>query len=256
MSARFHREGFLIAGWFAIGVVLAFSGCTSKPKANASRDTARTQTANDDFDGGTYCAQTFLQDPASAQPLHFSNKITESDPSLKTKDFEADLAGDTVDLVHRDKWLATDDDRKFFQESSRYTDPKIVQRVINNGFAEETVTNHALRSDEVGWRGVTMSISQGGTPWGLFLYKPTVSRVGEESVNGFDTVKYVVDTTHESAMDKSASLLRSLADYNITGTAWVLKDRHCVLQYDITDEQTGKDGKVKTTHYEGTVSKK
>lgn len=256
MFASLHRERFSVAGWLALGLMLAFSGCTSKPKAHASRDTATTQAANDDFDGGTYCAQTFLQGPAPAQPLHFSNKITESDPSLKSKDFEADLAGDSVDLVHRDKWLATDDDRKFFQESARFADPKIIQRVINNGVAEETVTNHALRSDEVGWRGVTMSISQGGTPWGLFLYKPTVSRVGEETVNGFDTIKYAVDTTHESAMEKSASFLRGVADYNITGTAWVLKDHHCVLQYDITDEQTGKDGKAKTTHYEGTVLKK
>ncbi|HEY7352382.1 MAG TPA: hypothetical protein VH596_06400 [Terriglobales bacterium] len=242
---------------FVVFSVLILSGCTSKPKSTASEEAKPTRAAQPgDFDGGTYCAQTFMQGPASAQAMHFSNKITESDPTLKSKDFQADLSGDTLDLVHRDTWLATDEDRKFFEESSKFTDPKIVQRTINNGVAEEKIMNHATRSDEVSWRGVVVSVTQGGTPWALFIYKPTVSRVGDETVNGFDTVKYAVDTTHESAADKSASTLRNLADYNITGTAWVLKTANCVLQYDITDEKTGTDGKIRKTHYEGTVTKK
>jgi hypothetical protein len=40
------------------------------------------------------------------------------------------------------------------------------------------------------------------------------------------------------------------------GTAWVLKDGNCVLQYNIDYQETGKDGKVSKTHYEGTVTKK
>lgn len=235
---------------------LTVSGCTSKPKPREKAAPTSAAQPDNQFDGGTYCAQTFIQGPAPAQPLHLSNKITESDQTLKSKDYQADLSGDTVDLVHRDTWLATEQDKKFFEESSRFTDPKIVRREINNGVAVETVTNHATRSDGVSWRGAVVSIAQGGTPWGLFIYKPTVSRVGDEAVNGFDTVKYAVDTTHESSTEKSAGLLRNLADYNITGTAWVLKSANCVLQYDITDEQTGTDGKVQKTHYEGTVTKK
>jgi hypothetical protein len=238
---------------------LVFSGCTStKPKPKPSEEARPTQASQQagDFDGGTYCAQTFMQGPASAQALHFSNNITESDQTLKSKDFQADLSGDTLDLVHRDTWQATEQDKKFFEETRRFTDPKIVRREINNGVAEETITNHATRSDDVSWRGIVNSVVQGGTPWGLFLYKPMVSRVGDEAVNGYDAVKYAVDTTHESSTDKSASVLRNLADYNITGTAWVLKTGNCVLQYDITDERTSTDGKVRRTHYVGTVTKK
>lgn len=238
-------------------IFLIFSGCSSKPKSNPSEPARPAQAAQPgNFDGGTYCAQTFMQGPTSAQALHFSNTITESDPTLKSKDFQADLSGDTLDLVHRDTWLATEQDRKFFEETSKFTDPKIVQRTINNGLAEEKIMNHATRSDEVSWRGIVNSVAQGGTPWGLFIYKPLVSRVSEESVNGFEVVKYTVDTTHESSADKSASLLRNVADYNITGTAWVLKTANCVLQYDITDKRTGTDGKIRRTHYEGTVTKK
>jgi hypothetical protein len=83
-----------------------------------------------------------------------------------------------------------------------------------------------------------------------------VSRVGTENINGYDTIKYAVDTTHQSAVEKSAGMLRQLKDYNITGTAWVLKDAKCVLQYNIDDEQVGTDGKVSKTHYEGSVAKK
>jgi hypothetical protein len=238
-------------------------GCTSKTKqesttkVNTPQSTAANAPSDDHFDGGTYCAQTFLQGPPPAQLLHFSNKVTESDPSSKSKDFEADLSGDTADLIHHDKWLATDEDRKFFEESRKFEDPKVIVRTIKDGIAEETVTNHATRSDGVSWRGIVTGIAQGGTPWNLFVSKPPVKRVGTENVNGFDTVKYAVDTTQQSATDKSAlKMFSRLQDYNITGTAWILPDSNCVLQYDIDYVETGQDGKVSKTHYDGTVTKK
>ena len=241
--------------------LIALSACTSKPSAKLERmqssnqNAATADPAEHYFDGGTYCVQTFLQGPAPAQPLHFSNKITESDQTLKSRDFQGDLSGDTFDLVHHDRWLATEEDKHLFQETQG-ADSKIISREIRDGFAEETTTNHISRSDEVGWRGGAISITQGGTPWGLFIYKPTVTRVGPEAVAGFDTIKYAIDTTHESDLEKSAGFLRQLKDYNIRGTAWVLKDANCVLQYDITDEQTATSGKTSTTHYEGSVVKK
>jgi hypothetical protein len=245
----------------SLGIVLllALAACTSKPspvRRDKRNPVGPTNNTADHFDGGSYCVQNFIEGAAPAQPLHLSNQITESDQTLKSKDFQADLSGDTLDIVHRDQWLATDDDRKFFAEMQKFTDPKIVVRSINNGVAEETVTNHVSRSDQVGWRGGVVSIAQGGTPWGVFLYKPPVTRVGDENVNGYATTKYLVDTTHESEGEKSAGFLRRLKDYNITGTAWVLKDANCILKYDINDEQVGKDGSTKNTHYAGTVTKK
>ena len=264
---RINANGFrlvttAIAAFGASFLLLSSSACTSKPKSDASkinlsRVSSTTVPTDNHFDGGTYCAETFLQGPPPAQPLHFSNKVIESDPSQKTKDFQADLSGDTLDLVHRDKWTATDEDRKFFEESRKWEDPKIVVRAINDGVAEETVTNHATRSDQVSWRGVIVSVAQGGTPWKLFVSKPTVNRIGPEVVNGYDTIKYAVDTTHDSQPAKAALITFSrLKDYNIVGTAWVLKDANCVLQYNIDFEQDEKDGKVSKTHYEGTIGKK
>lgn len=240
---------------------LCLVACASKQKTETPQKAANPAQANapsdNHFDAGTYCAQTFLQGPAPAQPLHFSYKVTETDQSLKSKDYEADLAGDNVDLVHLDTWLATDQDRAMFQDTAKFDDPKVVTRVIKDGIAEETTKNHATRSDAIGWRGIATGMAQGGTPWNLFLNKPPVTRTGTENVNGFESIKYSVDTTKQDAIDKGA--LRAFAhlqDYNITGTAWVMRDVNCVLQYDITYEETSNDGKSRKTHYEGAVTKK
>ena len=258
MNVKYPSRGWVL---FAIGLLLfVAAGCTSRDsKANREHDPKAPAVANDPsehyFDGGKYCVQTFLQGPVPGQPLHFSNKVTESDQSLKSKDYEADLSGDTLDIIQHERWLVTDEERKFFEESRKSDDPKMIVRAIHDGFAEQTVTNHFTRSDEVGWSGVT-NVAQGGTPWGLFIYKPPITRVGAENINGYDTVRYVVDTTHQSQMEKSAGFLRQLKDYNITGTAWVLKDTGCVLQYEIDDERVADDGMVSKTRYEGTITKK
>lgn len=46
-----------------------------------------------------------------------------------------------------------------------------------------------------------------------------------------------------------------LKDYNIVGTAWVAKQRACVLQYQIDCEEDVKDGTVRNVHYEGSTTK-
>jgi hypothetical protein len=234
-------------------LLLAAPACTSKDSKRTDEDksnqsTRVTNPLERQLDGGSYCVQTMTQGPPVAQPLHFSNKENESDGS--SKDFEADLVGDTFDRTINERHPATDEDRKFNADFPKLATP------INNGFAESTRTIHYTRSDQSGWREGGNGIALGGTPWGLFIFKPRVTRAGAETINGYDTIRYTVDTTHESELDKSAGLLRLLKDYNITGTAWALKDANCVLQYNIDDERVGKDGKVSKTHYEGTVTKK
>jgi len=239
---------------FAMGLLLLMAtACTSKASKRTEEDKSNqsTRVANPlerQFDGGSYCVQTMTQGPPPATPAHFSNKENESDGSFK--DFEADLTGDTFDRTISERHPATDEDRKFNADFPKLATP------IRDGFAETTRTIHYTRSDQSGWREGGNGIALGGTPWGLFVFKPRVTRVGAETINSYDTIRYTVDTTHESQLDKSAGLLRQLKDYDITCTAWVLKDANCVLQYAIDDEQVGNDGKVSKTHYEGSVTKK
>jgi hypothetical protein len=233
---------------------LTATGCISKSsKMNLQAETKRAAAASDPserhFDGGTYCVQTMTQGPPPSTPIHFSNKVNESDGSAK--DFEADLSGDTLEQTIHDRHPATDDDRKSISDS------KSTGWAIHDGFAEMAVTNHYARSDESAWSTGANGAEQVVAPWSLFINKPPETRVGEENVNGYETIKYTVDTTHQSQMDKSAGLFAgNLKDYKINGTAWVLKDANCVLQYNIDYEEDGMDGAVKKTHYEGTVSKK
>lgn len=234
---------------------LALAGCTRRHSASAKeRDTEKASPSGGElsehyFDGGTYCVQKFTQGPAPTQPLHFSNKVKESDGM--GKDFEADLAGDTLDQTIDEQHPATDYDRKLIEDSKGSS-----VWAIHDGLAEMKITNHYTRSDESGWRVGANGASLGVAPWGLFIFKPRENRVGTEMVNGFETIKYSIDTTHENQMDKAAGLLRQLKDYNITGTAWVLKDSNCVLQYQIDDEQMAMNGKVNKAHYEGTVMRR
>jgi hypothetical protein len=235
-------------------LLLASTGCTGRrsPKTHDNRTARASASAGDPaenyFDGGSYCMQKFTQGPPSTQPLHFSNKLSNSDGS--GKDFEAELSGDKLDQTIEERHPATDEDRKFIQ------DDRSSVWAVHDGVAEMTITNHYSRSDESGWRVGANGAVLGVAPWGLFIFKPRVSRIGMEQVNGYDTIKYAIDTTQESGMDKAPGLLRQLKDYNITGTAWVLKETGCVLQYDIEDEQVATDGKVSKTHYEGTVMRK
>jgi|SRR5579864_1032226 len=230
-------------------------GCTSKPSHKAKdNDSGRESThvsnpLERQFDGGSYCVQTLTQGPPLAQPLHFSNKVNESDGS--SKDFEADLAGDTLDQTISERHHVTDMDRELSKM------PGATPILIREGFAETTHTNHYTRADQAGWRVGGNGMALGGTPWGLFISKPTVTRVGPENVNGYETVKYVVDTSHQSQLDKTPLLMSGqLKDYSISGSAWVLTEANCVLQYNIDFEQDAKDGSVKKTHYEGSVTKK
>jgi hypothetical protein len=257
MCARTYTWYWNVPGVVSLAMYLslALSGCTARHSASATEREARKASASAGepsehyFDGGTYCVQKFTQGPAPAQPLHFSNKVSESDGS--GKDFEADLAGDTLDQTIDEQHPATDEDRKLIQDSKGGS-----VWAIHDGLAEMKISNHYNRSGESGWRVGANGATLGTAPWGLFIFKPSESRIGSETVNGFETIKYSIDTTHESQIDKAAGLLRQLKDYNIMGTAWVLKDANCVLQYQIDDEQIAMNGKVNKAHYVGTVMRR
>jgi hypothetical protein len=200
------------------------------------------------IDGGSYCVQTLAQAPQPPAPLHFSNKEVQSDGS--SKDFESDLSGDKLDVTIHERHPATDFDREL--NSVKGVEPT----PIRDGFAESVRTNHFTRSDASGWTMGANSVVLGATPWALFINKPNVTELGTENVEGFETVKYSVDTTHQTQVDKAALLAAGkLKDYNITGTTWVLKDKNCILQYAIDFQQDESDGKVSKTHYEGKSSR-
>jgi hypothetical protein len=228
-----------------------FSSPKKTPEKSASVQSSRgTKHSEPELDGGKYCVETMMQNPPGpATPIHFSYKENESDGS--SKDYEADLSGDTFDLTTRNRHPATDLDREL------NTVPGGTPIAIHDGFAESEHVNHFTRADKSGWTEGWGGMVQGATPWSLFIFKPTVTPAESENISGFETLKYVVDTTHQSQLDKYAGTMSwRVKDYNITGSAWVTNDGGCILQYVIDLEKDGKDGKLSKTHYEGGVTKK
>lgn len=82
-------------------------------------------------------------------------------------------------------------------------------------------------------------------------------RVGPESINSFEAIKYDVGTTNDDPSDKAGYIADMDArDYNIVGSAWLTKDTGCILKYVLDFEVDAKDSKVSKTHYEGAVTMK
>jgi hypothetical protein len=223
----------------------ALAGC--KAHVPAKVESAKTDSAvKPVVVGGTYCLQTYAQGPTFPRPVHFSYKESESDGTLK--DYEGDLAGDNLDSTVHEKRPANDIDRDMASDR-RFPGPPIV-----DGFVDTNRSLHSTRSDVSGWSMGSSGQVQAFTPWGLFIAKPVVSQIGAENVAGSEALKYSIDTSQQSQLDKlPLTLAGGLKDYTIKGTAWVDRKQQCILQYDINYEQVSKDGTAKTTHYQGST---
>jgi hypothetical protein len=257
-SLNINGEAFL-RRWvlFVLSLtILVTAACGKKARTANNDDLKPAAVAAANFDGGTYCVQTITQGPAPAQPLHFSNKENESDGSAK--DFESDLSGDKFEVTLRQRHKATQYDKSGSTpavDNGPIHSPSITTTVAD-GFAEVVQTNHYARSEPNQWSMGISTVAQGGTPWDLFINKPTTTKVGSETINGFETDKYAIDTTRQTQLEKSALLMAGqLRDYNIVGTAWVAKPEACIVQYQIDYEEDAKDGSVRKVHYEGGVTK-
>ena len=246
-------------GWLVLGLFLALLatiGCSGKKPKDAQNDDRKSTAASEHLDGGTYCVQTISQGPPVSQPVHFSNKQSESDGS--SKDFESDLSSDKFDITFRERHRATSDDKPGSTPAVDNEPIHVPARTVNvaDGYAELVQVSHYVRSNDHDWNMGATTVAQGGSPWGLFINKPPVTQVGTETISGYETTKYAVDTIHQSQLEKSPGLIGGqLKDYNIVGTAWVAKQGTCVLQYQIDYEEDAKDGTVRKVHYEGSITK-
>lgn len=250
------RPNILPRQWILFGLfltLLATIACSrQKPKVVQRTDPKPPASDAAHFDGGTYCVQAIPQGPPVSQAIHFSNKENESDGSLK--DFETDLSSDKLDVAFHQRRPATQYDQPSTHPAMDQGGMHIPAQTlaIADGVVDFVETNHYSRSDAHQWAMGTTLVVQSGTPWDLFISRPLVTKVGSETISGFETDKYAIDTTKQTQMDKVATLMAGqLKDYNITGTAWVVKQAACILQYQIDFEEDSKDGSVRKVHYEG-----
>jgi hypothetical protein len=86
------------------------------------------------------------------------------------------------------------------------------------------------------------------------LYGTAMTAKDHETVNGYNTTKYVIDTTHASAADAIALRSGLGAKGYITGTAWADKEG-CVVKFSLDEAFEQHDGTLDKEHLDVGMTK-
>ncbi|HEV2314995.1 MAG TPA: hypothetical protein VGR94_06795 [Candidatus Acidoferrales bacterium] len=216
--------------WIAMGATLTVaSGCNfgSQSKAEEGSTPVVPMTQSNRFNptGASVCLQQMIKNPPEPFHLSFAEKSSAQDASS----VEADVTPATIDYTKHDT-----------SAGQTSTDTKHLARA--------QVTEMEIDFDlmkPVPWHGE------------LVAAQDAAKSAGAGSVNGYNAIKYSIDTANEPAAQKATFLsLMAVKDYKIVGSAWVTSDTGCLVKYAIDFEQDQKNGSVKKTHFEGDVTKR
>ncbi len=117
---------------------------------------------------------------------------------------------------------------------------------------------HGVRSDTDSWHGAWMNLSAiSGVSSTFALVRNAESNVREstEMANGFDTIRYSVDTTRSGSVE--AGLYRATLGPGGSekGTVWVTA-HGCPVKFALDVEMHSNDGRVERDHYEEAILRK
>ncbi len=225
MSRKIARVSQLLA-LAATGLLfLITSGCSSgiAPKGRESSGSPSQANASPAGSSGVprpslgcYADRT-LNAPA---PFHLSWKL---DDSTGHSDWEADVTANTIDGT----WTNSTGTRKI----------------------------HGIRNDSSSWQ-MAFAAFPFGSQAGHFrmLYGTAMTANGHETVNGYDTTKYAIDTTHASAADAVALTYALGAKGYITGTALADKEG-CVVKFSLDEAFEQHDGTLDKEHLDVGMTK-
>ena len=214
----------------AMGTTLAMaSGCNfgSQSAAKAGSGTAVPVTQTNRFSptGASVCLQRMIKNPPGPFHVSFVEKSSGQDAST----VDADVTPATIDYTKHDT-----------SAGQTSTDTK---HLVRAQVTEMEVDFDLMKP--VPWHGE------------LVAAQDAAKSAGTESVNGYNTIRYSIDTANEPAARKAAFLsLMAVKDYKILGFAWVTSDTGCLVKYTIDFEQDEENGSVKKTHFEGNVTKR
>jgi hypothetical protein len=220
MSAQICR-GFL--PMIAV-TLLALAGCNSAPGSGKARAQAASTSSGD---SGSHvdilCVGDRLNNPS--EPFHYSYKYSGTAGSI---DNEAEVTTQAIDVISKD--------------------------------ASGTHSYHGVRSDENSWNAAILNLSSlrfTGLSARIDSLNGTSALVpqGTESVNGYNTSKYEIDTTRANASDKQQfETLFNKGSFE-TGTIWAPADG-CVVKLVLDEAIVQNDGSVDKGHYEFAIVKK
>jgi len=135
--------------------------------------------------------------------------------------------------------------------------PQRLEGTVNtmrDGQTSPPIAVHAVSSDTGGWQSAVSQLAIGfGMPSSLMMANQMTSalvREGTEKVNGYDTVRYSVDTARLGAVDRQL-----LGTSSEKGMFWVTGPG-CPVKILMDTEAQGNNGMASKTHYEESIVKK
>lgn len=216
---------------FALAALLGIFGCHRSSKQNSSEASAEAQPAAPtesipDLHRAANGLLSMMRDPK--EPFHFSMRRKDDDvPSP----FVSEAYFTTDKLEGTSNWHTGAEDRK-----------------IND-----------VHTDHVHWNSSIMLLAAPLTSAAIGemeMAQATVSSAGPDPVGGYDTIKYVFDTSGlpEAAKLRYEALLR-VQGMSVTGAAWITKDTQCMVKF-VTDYSfTAKNGSIGSVHCEGSLTR-
>jgi hypothetical protein len=136
----------------------------------------------------------------------------------------------------------------------------VTPQTIDGSFKNNDAAHplHGVHSDSAGWQSAwsgLMGISGMSSTVALVNHSSSMTLVGPDKVNGYDAVKYSIDTTQADAAE--AGLYKSTlgAGGFEKGTVWVIPGG-CPVKFSLDSEMHLNDGSVDKVHYEEAMIKK
>jgi hypothetical protein len=212
----------------AAGLMVAI-GCGGNSRATKQREDAKPAGAPAQSAAGPgidlNCVPEHLQNPP--EPFHYSYHWT-GDRHLEQ---EVDVTPQTLDGT----------------------------ATSNNSGQDMTDKFHAVRSDSDAWRIAVGSLNFGiaGLAGGFALVRngSATVREGTEQVNGYDTIRYSIDTARGDAAEQ-VLYKNTLGPGGFEkGTVWVTS-QGCPVKISLDDEIHTNDGSVSKDHYEEAMVRK
>jgi hypothetical protein len=236
MEGVMNPSGKSLSGWWiypAAFALLASSACNFGPSVKKTEEKPAEQNSasaaqNSDSSGRNNpdpgidlnCVVDHIQNPPEA--FHYSYKKDESN----SVDEEADVTPQTIDGTFK-----------------------------NNDVSRAV---HGVRFDKDGWQTAwagLMGISGMSSTVALVRNSSAMVREGAEKVNGYDAIRYSIDTGRGSAAE-SALYRSTLGPGGFErGTVWVTS-QGCPVRFSLDSEMHLNDGSVQKVHYEESMIKK
>jgi hypothetical protein len=136
----------------------------------------------------------------------------------------------------------------------------ITPQTIDGSFKNNDAAHplHGVHTDSAGWQGAwsgLMGISGMSSTVALVNHSSSMTLVGPDQVNGYDAIRYSIDTSQASAAE--AGLYKSTlgAGGFEKGTVWVIPGG-CPVKFSLDSEMHLNDGSIDKVHYEEAMIKK